>query len=74
MVATDVGGSAAVLGGAAVLVPGGDAQALADGIRLLVTDPGERARRQELARQRARELPTEADAVAAALRVYADVT
>lgn len=74
VVATDVGGSADVVGDAALLVPGGDAQALADGIRLLVTDAGERARRRELSRQRARELPTEADAVAAALRVYADVT
>ncbi len=74
VVATDVGGTAAVVGEAALLVPGGDAAALADGIRLLVTDPGERARRQDLARERARELPTEADAVAAALRIYAQVT
>jgi glycosyltransferase involved in cell wall biosynthesis len=74
VVATDVGGTAAVVGEAALLVPGGDPAALADGIRLLVTDPGERARRQDLSRKRARELPTQADAVAAALRIYAQVT
>jgi len=74
IVATDVGGTAAVLGDAAVLVPGGDAAALADGIRLLVTDPAERERRRARSRERARELPTEADAVASALQVYARVT
>jgi glycosyltransferase involved in cell wall biosynthesis len=74
IVATDVGGSAAVLGDAAVLVPGGDAPALADGIRLLLTDEGERARRQSLSRQRALTLPTGADAVDAALAVYDAVT
>jgi glycosyltransferase involved in cell wall biosynthesis len=74
VVATDVGGSAAVLGDAAVLVPGGDAQALADGIRLLVTDEGERGHRQSLSRRRALTLPTEADAVVAALEVYESVT
>jgi glycosyltransferase involved in cell wall biosynthesis len=74
VVATDVGGSAAVLGDAAVLVPGGDAHALADGIRLLVTDEGERARRRSLSRRRALTLPTEADAVVAALEVYESVT
>ena len=70
IVATDVGGTAAVVGDAAVLVPGGDARALADGIRTLVTDPQERARRRELSRERAHTLPTEADAVAAALEIY----
>jgi glycosyltransferase involved in cell wall biosynthesis len=70
IVATDVGGSAAVVGDAALLVPGGDAQALADGIRVLVTDPRERARRQQRSRERAEALPTEADAVAAALEIY----
>ena len=70
IVATNVGGSAAVVGDAALLVPGGDAQALADGIRVLVTDPPERARRQQLSRERAEALPTEADAVAAALEIY----
>jgi glycosyltransferase involved in cell wall biosynthesis len=73
LVATDVGGTAAVVGDAAVLVPGGDPRALADGIRTLVTDPQERARRHELSLARARALPTEADAVAAALRIYEQV-
>lgn len=74
VVATDVGGTAAVLGGAGVLVPGGDAAALADGIRLLVTDPGERQRRRTLSRERSRALPTQADAVTSALQVYTQVT
>jgi glycosyltransferase involved in cell wall biosynthesis len=73
LVATDVGGTAAVVGDAAVLVPGGDPRALADGIRTLVTDPQERAHRHELSLARARALPTEADAVAAALRIYEQV-
>ena len=70
IVATDVGGTAAVVGDAAVLVPGGDPRALAAGIRTLVTDPQERARRQELSRERAHTLPTEVDAVNAALEIY----
>jgi glycosyltransferase involved in cell wall biosynthesis len=74
IVATDVGGSGAVLGGAAVLVPGGDAPALARGIRLVATDPAERERLRVLARERASRLPSEADAVEAALRVYREVT
>jgi glycosyltransferase involved in cell wall biosynthesis len=74
IVATDVGGSGAVLGDAAVLTPAGDAGALARGIRLLATDPDERERRRALARARAAQLPTEADAVEAALRVYREVT
>jgi glycosyltransferase involved in cell wall biosynthesis len=72
IVATDVGGSAAVLGDAAVLVPGGDAHALARGIRL-ATDPAERERLRGRARERAACLPSEADAVEAALRVYREV-
>jgi glycosyltransferase involved in cell wall biosynthesis len=74
IVATDVGGSGDVLGEAAVLTPAGDAAALARGIRLLATDPAERERRRSLARARAAQLPTEADAVEAALRVYREVT
>jgi len=73
IVATDVGGSAAVLGGAGVLVPPGDAKGLARGIRSLATDQDERTRLQALARQRAAALPTEADALAAALQVYQQV-
>lgn len=73
IVATDVGGSAAVLGGAGVLVAPGDAEGLARGIRSLATDQDERARLQALARRRAAALPTEADALAAALQVYQQV-
>lgn len=74
IVATDVGGSAAVVGDAALLVPGGDAQALANGIRAIATDGQARARLQQLARLRAAELPTERDAVEAALAIYRQVT
>jgi glycosyltransferase involved in cell wall biosynthesis len=73
IVATDVGGSGAVLGGAAILTPADDAPALARGIRLLATDPAERERLRALARERASRLPSEADAVEAALSVYREV-
>jgi glycosyltransferase involved in cell wall biosynthesis len=73
VVATDVGGTAEVTGDAAVLVPGGDATALASGVRRLLTDPGAREELRARARRRAQELPDDAAACDAALRVYDDL-
>lgn len=73
IVATDVGGTAAVVGDAAVLVPGGDPVALSRAIREVVTHGGVRDDLRSKAVERAGELPTDADALAAALGVYARV-
>lgn len=70
IVATDVGGTRAVVGDGGRLVPGGDAPALADGIRVVLTDPDEAGRLRAAALDRAAHLPTEQDAVAAALSTY----
>jgi glycosyltransferase involved in cell wall biosynthesis len=74
LVATDVGGTAAVTGAAARLVPAGDAPALAAALRQVLGDAGERDRLAAAARARAATLPTDADALAAALEVYRSVT
>ena len=74
IVATDVGGTAAILGGAGLLVPARDAEALAAGIRTVLEDPEERSRLRRLARQRATRLPTQTDAVDAATSIYRDAT
>jgi glycosyltransferase involved in cell wall biosynthesis len=73
IVATDVGGTAAVLAAAAVLVPGGDPNALAAAVAGLLADPDRRRRLGERARHRAAELPDDAAARDAALAVYADL-
>jgi glycosyltransferase involved in cell wall biosynthesis len=74
IVATDVGGTGAVLGDAGVLIPGGDAEALAGALRDLVLHPERRAALQARACHRAAELPTDDDAVEAALAGYRSVT
>jgi len=74
IVATDAGGTGEVTGDAAVLVPPGDARALAAAIRELAADPG---RREELRRRaviRAGDLPTAHDALAQVVAVYRRVT
>jgi glycosyltransferase involved in cell wall biosynthesis len=74
IVATRVGGNPDLLGeDAALLVPPGDPQSLADAVRSVLTDPAlaDRLRRAALARARA--LPAEDDAVTAALAEYAQV-
>jgi glycosyltransferase involved in cell wall biosynthesis len=70
IVATDVGGTAAVVGDAAVLVPGGDAVSLARAVRDVVTYGAVRDDLRSRAVERADHLPTEADALAAALAAY----
>ncbi|WP_134773531.1 glycosyltransferase family 4 protein [Ornithinimicrobium flavum] len=72
VVATDVGGTGLVLGGAGLLVPGEGrvAEALAGAVRRVLQEPGlaEDLRTRSLAR--AAELPTVEEAVAAALEAY----
>ena len=75
VVATDVGGTALVVGDAAVLVPdeGGDEQvaaALAAAVRDLLGRPGALTALRHRAVARAAELPTEADALSAAVAAY----
>jgi glycosyltransferase involved in cell wall biosynthesis len=71
IVATRVGGNPAVAGDdAALFVPSGDADAFADAVRRVLDDPALAERLRKAALERARDLPSEADAVAAALASY----
>jgi glycosyltransferase involved in cell wall biosynthesis len=74
VVATRVGGVPGVTGeDAALLVPPGDARALGAAVRLVLTDTALAARLRAAAARRAAALPSEADAVTAALDGYASV-
>lgn len=73
VVASRVGGIPALTGPAALLVPQGDASALADAVRSVLADPALAARLRAAALSRASSLPTESDAVAAAQAVYAQL-
>jgi glycosyltransferase involved in cell wall biosynthesis len=71
VVATRVGGNQDLTGEeAAILVPPGDAARLADAVRGVLTDPALAARLRKAAADRAHTLPSEDDAVAAALASY----
>ena len=71
IVATRVGGIPGLAGEeAAVLVPPGDAQDLADAVRAVLGDPALAARLRKAAAARARDLPDEDAAVAAVLAEY----
>jgi glycosyltransferase involved in cell wall biosynthesis len=73
IVATRVGGIPDLVGDdAAVLVRPGEAQALAVAVRAVLADPPLAARLRAAAAVRGAALPTEADAVAAALAAYAE--
>jgi glycosyltransferase involved in cell wall biosynthesis len=73
IVASRVGGIPDLVGDdAAVLVPPGDAQALAAAVVAVLTEPPLAARLRTAAAIRGAALPTEADAVTAALAAYAD--
>jgi glycosyltransferase involved in cell wall biosynthesis len=75
VVAARVGGVPALTGAdAALLIAPGDAAALAAAVRSVLTDPGLAARLRAAAAERARCLPTAADAVTSALTCYATVT
>jgi glycosyltransferase involved in cell wall biosynthesis len=74
VVATLVGGVPGLTGeDAAVLVPGADARALAAAVRSVLTDAPLAARLRAAAAVRAATLPSETDAVRAALTAYASV-
>jgi glycosyltransferase involved in cell wall biosynthesis len=73
VVATDVGGTAAVVGDAALLVPGGDPVSLSRAIRDVVLYGGVRDDLRSKAVERAAQLPTEQDALEAALAAYRSV-
>lgn len=76
VVATDVGGTATVLGGAGLLVGGPDdsradrVRGLADALGRVLRDPALRTDLRRRSLTRATELPTPAQAVAAALAAY----
>jgi glycosyltransferase involved in cell wall biosynthesis len=71
VVATRAGGIPGLAGDAALLVPPGDAPALAAAVRAVLTDPPLAARLRAAAAARAAALPSAADAVDAALAAYA---
>jgi glycosyltransferase involved in cell wall biosynthesis len=74
VVATRVGGNPELTGeDAAILVPPGDAQRLAEAVRAVLGDPALAARLRKAAVVRARALPDEDAAVAAALAEYRHV-
>ena len=73
VVATDVGGTAAVVGDAALLVPPDDAVSLSRAIRDVVLYGGVRDDLRSKAVERAGQLPTEEDALEAALTAYRSV-
>lgn len=74
VVATRVGGIPDLTGDdAAVLVPPGDAARLAEAVRAILREPALAGRLGAAARERAATLPSEDDAVAAALKCYAEV-
>jgi glycosyltransferase involved in cell wall biosynthesis len=71
LVASRTGGIPGLTGeDAAVLVPPGDAAALAAAVLAVLDDPGRAARLSQAARARAAALPSEATAVDAALALY----
>ena len=71
IVATRVGGTPVLTGeDAAVLVPPGDAPRLADAVRVVLTDDVLAARLRKAAADRARALPSEDEAVSAAVTEY----
>ena len=70
IVATDVGGTREVTGDAAVLVPGGDAAALAEAVRAVLAHPARQQELRQRAGARAEELPRPADVLAQLRAVY----
>ncbi|MYS18739.1 Glycosyl transferases group 1, partial [Streptomyces sp. DvalAA-14] len=70
LVATAVGGTPELVGEAAVLVPYGDAAALAEAVTGLLGDPARRGALTAAGRAQAATWPTEDDTVAQVLSVY----
>jgi glycosyltransferase involved in cell wall biosynthesis len=74
VVATAVGGLPELVGEAAVLVPPGDATALAAAVSSLLSDPARRAELAAAGPAQAETWPTESDTVAQVLSVYDELT
>jgi glycosyltransferase involved in cell wall biosynthesis len=74
IVASRAGGIPDLTGDAAVLVPPGDAARLAAAVRAVLDDPALAARLRDQALKRGAELPSQDDALAAALACYAELT
>ncbi|MEY9849642.1 glycosyltransferase involved in cell wall biosynthesis [Streptacidiphilus sp. BW17] len=74
VVTTAVGGLPELVGDAAVLVPPGDATALAAAVSSLLADPARRAELAEAGPQQAETWPTQADTVAQVLSIYDELT
>ncbi|MFE9403202.1 glycosyltransferase family 4 protein [Streptomyces sp. NPDC006530] len=74
LVATAVGGVPELVGGAALLVPYGDAELLADAVVGLLADPGARRALAEAGRVQAGSWPTEDETVAQVLAVYDELS
>jgi glycosyltransferase involved in cell wall biosynthesis len=70
VVATDAGGNREVTGDAALLVPAGNAPALAAAAATVLDDPATAARLRAAARERAATLPTASDALAQVCELY----
>ncbi len=70
IVTTDAGGTSQVVGDAAVLVPVGDSEALATAIQRVVSDGTARDQLRSASEARSAELPTQQDAVRAAIAAY----
>ncbi|GAA3781462.1 glycosyltransferase family 4 protein [Plantactinospora mayteni] len=73
LVATAVGGVPELVGEAAVLIPPDDVDAVDEAVRVLLDDPARRDALAELATVRAAQWPTEAETVAAAAALYAEL-
>ena len=74
VVATSVGGLPGLLGDTGLLVPPGDAGALADAVQRLVTDRWQAARLARAARERFAALPTESEVVTGWSQEYQRLT
>jgi glycosyltransferase involved in cell wall biosynthesis len=73
LVCTTVDGVPELVGGAAVLIPPGDVEALDTAVQSLLQDPGRRQARASAGRALARAWPTETEAVRRVLTVYAEL-
>jgi glycosyltransferase involved in cell wall biosynthesis len=73
IVASRAGGIPGLIGDAGLLVPPADAGSLSAAVRSVLSDPALAARLRDAARMRGAGLPTESDAVDAAMACYAEV-